>query len=271
MRTTTLLLAAAALLPASAHAAAALQPAASAQAAAPPLLAHPRLLVDDARKADILAFIANSSQAKAYFGALLVQADAILTMPPQLRPPENASDILSAARTVLSRVVTTGLAYRLTGNTTFALRAVVEMEAAANYSDWDIVKHALDTGELCLAVGLGFDWTYDVMSASQRTRIASGLLNLGLVPFKESYEASPSSRPWWVESPSNWCIVTNGGAGVAALALLGEEGTPSWVAEEILPQAIRSVFVSAGRGSLPVTEDDGTGTGFTDDGSWWEG
>jgi hypothetical protein len=85
------------------------------------------------------------------------------------------------------------------------------------------------------------------------------MVNLGMVPFRASYNGSQPG--WWARNPSNWAVVTNGGAGLAALALDGEAGVPAWVSEEVLPAAIAGVLSSATRLNQSVAEDDGTGDG----------
>lgn len=119
---------------------------------------------------------------------------------------------------------------------------------------------------------IGFDWTYDYLSqpaqATQKQAIIDGMVTLGMVPFQRAYNDSTNSEYWWVSDVSNWCVVTNSGAGMAALALIGENNVPSWVESQILPTAIAGVTASATR---PVDVSDGFGSGYEDDGVWWEG
>ena len=85
-----------------------------------------------------------------------------------------------------------------------------------------------------------------------------GMISLGMVPFREAYNGSAPA--WWSRNPSNWAVVTNGGAGLAALALAGEAGVPAWVEAEVLPGAIAGVRSSVTRPVAPQI-DDGTGDG----------
>ena len=229
-------------------------------AAAP--LPHPRLILTDARLADVASFIANNSQAAAYFARLQQQGDYVLTTAPLPRPPENSTDILMAARAVLTRVYVTALLYRLTGNESLGARGAAELLSFTAWSDWGIVKHALDAGELSHAAAIGIDWLYPLLArnATARAAIVGGVVrNSG-----EAFRAAYGANSWWTCDPSNWAQVTNSGAGLAALAIEGEAGVPPFYAG-LLTNATRGVLCSAAGAS------EGSGDGYAPDGGWWEG
>ena len=230
------------------------------------LAPHPRLILTPARLLDVQAFIANNSQAQAYYRSLSAQGEYVLGTTPLPRPPLNASDILMAARTVLTRVYVTALLFRLTGNQSFAARATAELTTFTAWSDWDLLKHALDAGELCHAAAIGYDWLHGYLAASDPAAlaaIAAGLAGLGLAPFRAAYEQP--HHYWWVCDSSNWSQVTNSGAGLAALALLGEPNAPPWL-PALLANATRGALCSAAPGLAAQS-----GGGYSPDGAWWEG
>lgn len=113
------------------------------------------------------------------------------------RPPQNASDILAAARSVVQRVYALGLTARLTRNDTFTARLVTELVTCTAWDGWGIAAHALDTGELCHATGVGLDWAYAYLSqpehAAAKAAIVAGMVRNGLAEFKGQYEADA----WW--------------------------------------------------------------------------
>ena len=233
----------------------------SARTAPPP---HPRLILTPSRLADVKAFIANDTQASAYYAALRAQGEAVLARAPLPRPPANASDILGAARAVLVRTYVTSLLWRLERNVTWAARAAAELLSFTSWSDWDINKHALDTGELSHAAAIGYDWIYDFLNDTEKAVIAAGLVAKGLVPFRTAYEQRGDYS--WTCASSNWACVTNGGAGLGALALLGDAAAaPAWL-PALLANATAGVRCSAA-----VPPGDGTGGGYANDGAWWEG
>ncbi len=229
----------------------------AASSAPPP---HPRLILTPARLADVKAFIANDTQAASYYAALRAQGEAVLARPPLPRPPANASDILGAARAVLVRVYVTSLLWRIERNVTWAARAAAELRSFTAWSDWDLEKHALDTGELSHAAAIGYDWVFDTLSDADKAAIAAGLVAKGLAPFRAAYESRAFS---WTCASSNWACVTNGGAGIGALALIGDAAAPAWL-PALLENATAGVRCSA---AAPAGDD--TGAGFADDGAWW--
>ena len=121
-----------------------------------------------------------------------------------------------------------------------------------------MAAHALDTGELCHAVAIGYDWCYDYLQQQQpatRAAIAAGLVSRGVSSFWGAFKSH--DQPFWVSgSGSNWVVVTSSGAGIAALALMGEPEAPSY-----LPAFLSSALGNV-RSALP---------GFAPDGAWQEG
>ena len=231
------------------------------------LAPHPRLILTPERLAVVKKFIATNAQAQAYFVQLSLQGDYVLNAAPLPRPPMNASDILVAARSVLTRTTVTALLYRLTGDERYAARTVAELLSFTSWTDWGIVKHALDAGELSLAAAIGLDWTYDYLSAPTRsaakTSIIAGIVAKSGEAFRAAYEEGPRGDSWWTCDASNWAQVTNGGCGTAALAILDEVDVPTWYTE-LLRNATTGILCSA-------TAASGYGGGYAPDGAWWEG
>ena len=235
---------------------------------APPaaaLVPHPRIILTPARLAVVKAFVATNAQAQSYFAALEAQGAYVLAQPPLPRPPMNASDILMASRSVLTRITVTALLYRLTGNATYAARVIDELLSVTQWQDWDIVKHALDTGELSLATAVGLDWCYDALQArpADLAAIVAGIVAKSGEAFRAAYAEGPHGGSWWTCDASNWAIVTNGGCGVSALAIAGEAGVPAWYGD-LLANATAGVHCSAASAG-------GFGAGYAPDGAWWEG
>lgn len=235
-------------------------------AAALRLAPHPRLILTPERLADVQAFIANSSQAAAYYAQLQAQGAYVLPLPPLAPPPANASSILSQARAVLTRTYVLSLLYRLSGDESWAARAAAEMLGYATWPSWNLAGHALDTGELSHAAAIGLDWTDAYLSqpahAATRAAIVAGLVARGMHAFADVYAQPADKQPFWVCGASNWGVVTNAGAGLSALALLGDPLAPPWIAE-FLANATRGVRCSA---ASPA--DDRYGAGYAPEGAW---
>ena len=99
---------------------------------------HPRLILTPSRLVDVKAFIINNTQAASYYASLHQQGEYVLNTTPIPRPPQNASDILMAARSVLTRIYVTSFLWRLSGNITYGNRALAELLEIITWSDCDI-------------------------------------------------------------------------------------------------------------------------------------
>src|SRR5262249_32177237 len=124
--------------------------------------------------------IASEPLARAWYAALHRQAEKILDEPPveyKLIGPR----LLAQSRRCLERIYTLGLLYRLDGDQRFAERAKQELFAAAAFKDWN-PAHFLDVAEMTHAFGIGYDWLFDTLSATERTTIRTAIIAKGLQP-----------------------------------------------------------------------------------------
>ncbi|HEY7199674.1 MAG TPA: heparinase II/III family protein, partial [Candidatus Dormibacteraeota bacterium] len=157
--------------------------------------------------------------------------------------------LLTVSRTVLDRVTTLALLYRLDSDRRWAARAREELMAAAAFSDWN-PPHFLDVAEMSYAFAIGYDWLYDALSADDRATIRRALVEKGLQPAAQEY----ASRAFWTRANHNWNLVCNGAMAVAALAIGDEE---PGIAGTVLAQALAS---------LPIASAT-----YAPDGAWPEG
>ncbi|PVY40637.1 heparinase II/III domain-containing protein [Victivallis vadensis] len=174
---------------------------------------HPRLLVGREQ------FAALKQNAQAPAGQALAarirhDAELILGYPPQPREMIGRR-LLSASRNVLYRVNTLAVAFRLTGKREYADRAIREMLNAASYSDWN-PSHFLDVGEMTLAVAVGYDWLYELLTPEQRSAIELAIIDKGLKP-------SFQGKQGWVRGTNNWNAVCHAGMVAGALAVADRE------------------------------------------------
>ena len=130
--------------------------------------AHPRLLVGEFGFS-VLKRNAASPEGKAFKARLLHDAELLLGYPPQPRKMEGRR-LLSANRNVLYRINTLAAAWLLSGERKYADRAIREMTNAAGYSDWN-PSHYLDVGEMTLALSIGYDWLYELLTPDERSLI----------------------------------------------------------------------------------------------------
>src|SRR5687767_6623868 len=123
--------------------------------------------------------------------------------------------MLDQSRVAIERVVQQAMAYRMTGDRRYADRGIREMMAAANFSDWN-PSHFLDVGEMLAAMGVGYDWLYEVMTHAQRNTIRKAIVDKGI---RVAINHQGQRQPMWMTGDNNWTSVVNGGLIIAALAI----------------------------------------------------
>lgn len=195
-------------------------------------LTHPRIMFQADDEARIRRALASDATARTFRDALLRNGSRVITQP----PPERVligPRLLTVSRTVLERVTTLGLLYRLDGDRRWANRAREELLTAAAFSDWN-PSHFLDVAEMSHAFAVGYDWLYDALSVEDRATIRRALVEKGLQPAERQYAA----RAFWTRASHNWNLVCNGGIAIAALAIADEE---PGLAGSVLAQALASL------------------------------
>ena len=215
---------------------------------------HPRLLLTDEQLAQNIAAAKTDRLRAAVHSRIIAIAEAQLTEKP-IRHVLIGPRLLDKSRTALARVLTGAMAYRLSGDTRFAVRAKLEMLTAAGFADWN-PSHFLDVAEMSTALGLGYDWLYGYLTPAERTTIRNALVEKGLsfAPAAYATGGPADKRLWWVTSHHNWNQVCNGGLLTAALALADEE-----------PALARTVIAGV-RTSLPLATE-----AYQPDGAYPEG
>jgi hypothetical protein len=139
---------------------------------------------------------------------ILFDANGILPLTPCLREMEGRR-LLGVSRRVLWRTTTLSMAYRLTNDNRYAQRCAEEMTAVAAFTDWN-PSHFLDVAEMTLAMAIGYDWTYNVLSKEDRKAIEDAILEKGL--------QAGQKTTGWVNAKNNWGQVCHAGMMAGALA-----------------------------------------------------
>lgn len=178
---------------------------------------HPRILAD----ADDFASFAASVQKDARHKTLLnklkqtygVGAAEYLAAP--LTYQLVSDRLLNVSNQAFWRIGSWATLYRATGDERYAERAWRELEAVCAFADWH-PDHFLDTGVMCAAVAIGYDWLYDFLTPERRKTVEEALLEKGVRLGLDVYEGR---RGIWGDN--NWSGVCNGGLTAAAAALAG--------------------------------------------------
>jgi hypothetical protein len=211
-------------------------------------LSHPRLMLLAEDEARIRKALTTDVAARSFRDALLRNGSRVITQP----TPERVligPRLLTVSRTVLDRVMTLALLYRLDGDRRWVARAREELLAAAAFSDWN-PAHFLDVAEMLHAFAIGYDWMYDALTVEDRATIRRALVEKGLRPAAQEYAA----RAFWTRADHNWNLVCNGGVIIGALAIADEE------------PGLAGTLVSQALASLPAAI-----VTYAPDGAWPEG
>ncbi|MBQ4528291.1 MAG: discoidin domain-containing protein [Clostridia bacterium] len=181
---------------------------------------HPRIQAAPEDFARIREQIETNAQMKHWSDRVIRGADTLLTTGPVEYELRDGIRLLYVCRDVLTNMYTLGMAYQLTGNTEYADRAWLDLNAVCKeFFDWH-PTHDIDTGEMCAAVAIGYDWMYDAFSDEQRKIIEEGLYQKGLYEASLAYQSSSAAMSGIAYGEANHNVVCNGGITMAALAVM---------------------------------------------------
>ena len=197
---------------------------------------HPRLMIDANTIARIKEQIARDTVAAKIYRRVKRDTREILTQKPSEYSIPDGRRLLSTSRRVKERVRQLAFLYLIEGGKSYLYRAWAELEAAAQFKDWN-PDHFLDTAEMTYAFAVGYDWLYDHWTEDQRHILRNAIVEKGLKPGLKGYR----ENAWWARSHNNWNQVCNGGLGMGALAIADEEPK---LANEILHAGIKGIPLS---------------------------
>lgn len=205
--------------------------------------AHPRLFGSPREFAKIRKEIAEDATRATKYDSVRTAAKELLSTEPSKYELPDGIRLLEVSRQVLDRVTKLAFIYQVEPDRRFAdqaaERAWKELEAAANFPDWN-PKHFLDTAEMAHAFGLGYDWLYDYLSPAQRKKLRDAIVNYSFTPFIAEQAKTTGILKDWPKPlyPNNQNFVSNGGVGIAALAIGDEVGDK---AKQVLYLAVKSL------------------------------
>ncbi|MEA2715216.1 MAG: hypothetical protein QOG91_244 [Candidatus Parcubacteria bacterium] len=204
-----------------------------------PLSGHPRLLASQSDFEQLKIRAASDPILIAWHQKLKVVGDQALLEPPSIYDIPDGLRLLAVCRQVLGRIETLALLYRIDGDQKYLDRARAELDAAANFKDWN-PRHFLDTAEMTRAFAIGYDWLYDAWTPEERVRWSTAIVEKGLKPGLMCYHGTTMYQNF-PNVENNWNQVCNGGIGLGALAVADLEPAISC---EILCNAINSIKIS---------------------------
>ena len=238
---------------------------------------HPRIIMTNDKFAKLKSHLNDGSTTAKLLAKLKEEADSKKNS--YINEPINYElvggiRILEQSKRVQRRVAALALAYNIFGDEKYAKSCYAELENAANFPDWN-PYHFLDTGEMCTAFAIGYDWLYNWMNDTQRNFLRNAMIEKGLnqvmkdyrgeVKFSETRgergDGNLRSYVWYNSTEGdNWQYVCIGGTNMAALAI-GDESDSKKVASDVLTYGFKQAYTSvrAGYKSLDGTFIEGLG------------
>ncbi|MBR4308231.1 MAG: hypothetical protein IKT58_01415 [Oscillospiraceae bacterium] len=171
---------------------------------------HPRIFANESDFARIRKQAQTDPYMKLLYARIYNFCVELLSEPLLEYEIPDGKRLLSVCNNATKRITWLAMAYQISGEQRFAKRAVEEMINVCSFKDWN-PSHYLDTAQMSFGVGLGYDWLYNYMTASQRTTIMNGIYNHGVSTQQTSRSCMTVTHNW-----NPWC---NGGLSVAAAAI----------------------------------------------------
>jgi len=198
-------------------------------ASVPVACAHLRLILREGEEDGIRKALAGGGILASADSQIMEYCDGLLSTAP-LERIQIGRRILHISNEAIKRIFFLSYAYRMTGKTEYSERAVKEMLAISDFIDWN-PSHYLDTGEMTMALAIGYDWLYDRMSLKERSIVRDAIVYKGLL-LSEMKEYNH-----WYGITSNWNQVCNAGMVYGALAVREDEPALS---DSVIVRCLRS-------------------------------
>jgi len=208
--------------------------------------AHPRLILLDADFDRIRLLVRENVLAKRIYSDLEKECDRLLSIPP-VEYKVVGPRLQVQTRRAIDRITSLALMYRLSGRDPWLRRAMLEMNAAAAFRDWNPGR-LIDTAEMTYAFAIGYDWLHNALTPEERGTIRDAIVTKALDPVLPIYQ-----RPGaWVRDRPHWNLVCNAGFAMGALAVA--EDVPeksSAILRGVLESAPHAVSLYNAEGAWP--------------------
>jgi Heparinase II/III-like protein/Domain of unknown function (DUF4962) len=223
-------------------------------------LEHPYLFFNNQDKEAIIERIKNDPESKHIFEALVAEGHRFLHVPVQIPEPPHPKHTrylmedpgADYEENILQGAITLAFLYQMTGDTTYADKAIEFAMDIANWPDWvnpahhfdiiysrvwpfnvpdDRVVFSYDITAAGKAITLStvYDWVYPVLTRYERDKIRNGLMEKAITRVRGNYNYF-----WWSTAyRCNWSNICYSSLGLTALALLKEDPELLDVAAEV--------------------------------------
>ncbi len=212
---------------------------------------HPRLFFTPDRIAGLRGRLTRDASLQARWAKFLRRADELVET--RLLTQQDADSkggaagdfhVVSGQMKVMG--MTLSLAWRMTGDERYARKLREAMLNSAGYERWNSQnwrdrtpswRSGLWTAAFTVGCAAGYDALHEFLPAAERRQIAEGMLRLGILPLLEDWVLAERRIHALDSMGHNYFCICPAGAGVGALALLGEDPrVPGWL------QALETTF-----------------------------
>jgi len=174
---------------------------------------HPRLILLDSDLERLRLVVRDNPLARRIYVDLEKECDRLLSTPPveyKLAGPR----LQVQTRRAIDRVLTLSLMYRLTRRDPWLRRAIMELNAASSFKDWNPSRF-VETAEMTHAFAIGYDWLFNALSVEERGWIRDAIVGKSIDQALPYYQ----KQTWWTRERFNWNIVCNSAIAMATLAI----------------------------------------------------
>ncbi len=205
---------------------------------------HPRLILLDPELDKLRATVREVPLAKRIYSDLEKECDRLLSIPP-IEYKLVGNRLQAQTRRAVDRVTTLALMYRLTGRDPWLRRAIMELNAAAAFKDWNPARF-IDTAEMTHAFAIGYDWLFNALMPDERTWMREALIAKGLDQVLPLYQ----QKARWTADHYNWNVACNSAMAMGALAVADD-------VRDKATQVFRAALESIPRGLQTYGADGG--------------
>lgn len=214
---------------------------------------HPRLLATQADFSRIKSSVNTDATLYKFYSATINNANDLLSEPCLVWELRDGERLWFVSQDFIDRMLTLGMAYRLTGDCAYALRGWQEMNAIALFDTWH-PEHHIDVGGLSVGFAIGYDWLYDYFSPEQRQALERAANRLCFAQYCDGLHGRSSDMSSGILAENNHNAVMNSGGIMMAAAFY-----------DVNPEICSHIISSLIR-ATEYTVDN-----LMSDGSWYEG
>ena len=214
---------------------------------------HPRILATKEDFRRISANVKKDEKLNEFYVSVISNADSLLEQEPLIWELRDGVRLWFVSQDFIDRMLILGMAYQLTGDTAYAKRGYVEMNAIALFDNWH-PEHHIDVGGLAVGYAIGYDWLYDYYTAEQRQKLERAANRLCFSLYADGLQSRSSDMRGGILAENNHNAVMNSGGIMMASAFY--DVNPS----------LSSYLISSLIRATEYTVDN-----FMPDGSWYEG